>query len=160
MLRKWTTALKPGAPCLEGQWLHAGAAPRPLPLPRGQQQPSMSAGQGRADAKQVVTLLWQLTLDPTQEDTSRGKAQVKEGSCFQTHPSAIFLQVKCDHYWPADQDSLYYGDLILQMLSESVLPEWTIREFRICSVRPRNDPAGAPARAHLSREKACPGPFL
>ncbi|KAJ8783652.1 hypothetical protein J1605_008695 [Eschrichtius robustus] len=42
-------------------------------------------------------------------------------------------QVKCDHYWPADQDSLYYGDLILQMLSESVLPEWTIREFRICS---------------------------
>jgi len=43
-------------------------------------------------------------------------------------------RVKCDHYWPADQDSLYYGDLILQMLSESVLPEWTIREFRICSV--------------------------
>uniref|UniRef100_A0A673UPQ2 protein-tyrosine-phosphatase n=1 Tax=Suricata suricatta TaxID=37032 RepID=A0A673UPQ2_SURSU len=42
-------------------------------------------------------------------------------------------RVKCDHYWPADHDSLYYGDLILQMLSESVLPEWTIREFRICS---------------------------
>lgn len=42
-------------------------------------------------------------------------------------------RVKCDHYWPADQDSLYYGDLILQMLSESVLPEWTIREFKICS---------------------------
>ncbi|XP_036905344.1 receptor-type tyrosine-protein phosphatase beta isoform X1 [Sturnira hondurensis] len=42
-------------------------------------------------------------------------------------------RVKCDHYWPADQESLYYGDLILQVLSESVLPEWTIREFRICS---------------------------
>ncbi|XP_028934309.1 receptor-type tyrosine-protein phosphatase beta [Ornithorhynchus anatinus] len=42
-------------------------------------------------------------------------------------------RVKCDHYWPADQDSLYYGDLIVQMLSESVLPEWTIREFKICS---------------------------
>ncbi|XP_003798983.1 receptor-type tyrosine-protein phosphatase beta isoform X1 [Otolemur garnettii] len=42
-------------------------------------------------------------------------------------------RVKCDHYWPPDQDSLYYGDLILQMLSESVLPEWTIREFKICS---------------------------
>ncbi|XP_012575988.1 PREDICTED: receptor-type tyrosine-protein phosphatase beta isoform X2 [Condylura cristata] len=42
-------------------------------------------------------------------------------------------RVKCDNYWPGDQDSLYYGDLILQMLSESVLPEWTIREFRICS---------------------------
>ncbi|XP_026523510.1 receptor-type tyrosine-protein phosphatase beta isoform X1 [Notechis scutatus] len=42
-------------------------------------------------------------------------------------------RVKCDHYWPFDQDSLYYGDLIVQMLSESVLPEWTIREFKISS---------------------------
>ncbi|KAK2842858.1 hypothetical protein Q5P01_013058 [Channa striata] len=42
-------------------------------------------------------------------------------------------RVKCDHYWPFDQDPLYYGDLIVQMLSESVLPEWTIREFTICS---------------------------
>ncbi|XP_062989960.1 receptor-type tyrosine-protein phosphatase beta isoform X2 [Elgaria multicarinata webbii] len=42
-------------------------------------------------------------------------------------------RVKCDHYWPFDQDSLYYGDLIVQMLSESVLPEWTIREFKVCS---------------------------
>uniref|UniRef100_A0A7N9AYC2 Protein tyrosine phosphatase receptor type B n=1 Tax=Mastacembelus armatus TaxID=205130 RepID=A0A7N9AYC2_9TELE len=42
-------------------------------------------------------------------------------------------RVKCDHYWPFDQDPLYYGDLIVQMLSESVLPEWTIREFSICS---------------------------
>ncbi|CAN9498666.1 unnamed protein product [Ophioblennius macclurei] len=42
-------------------------------------------------------------------------------------------RVKCDHYWPLDQDPLYYGDLIVHMLSESVLPEWTIREFNICS---------------------------
>nr|XP_033491257.1 receptor-type tyrosine-protein phosphatase beta-like isoform X2 [Epinephelus lanceolatus] len=42
-------------------------------------------------------------------------------------------RVKCDHYWPFDHDPLYYGDLIVQMLSESVLPEWTIREFSICS---------------------------
>uniref|UniRef100_A0A8C9THW0 protein-tyrosine-phosphatase n=1 Tax=Scleropages formosus TaxID=113540 RepID=A0A8C9THW0_SCLFO len=42
-------------------------------------------------------------------------------------------RVKCDHYWPYDQDPLYYGDLIVQMQAESVLPEWTIREFTICS---------------------------
>uniref|UniRef100_A0A3B3ZWE5 protein-tyrosine-phosphatase n=1 Tax=Periophthalmus magnuspinnatus TaxID=409849 RepID=A0A3B3ZWE5_9GOBI len=42
-------------------------------------------------------------------------------------------RVKCDLYWPRDQEPLYYGDLIVQMSSESVLPEWTIREFRICS---------------------------
>ncbi|XP_032364750.1 receptor-type tyrosine-protein phosphatase beta [Etheostoma spectabile] len=46
-------------------------------------------------------------------------------------------RVKCDHYWPCDQDSLYYGDMIVQMLSESVLPEWTIREFNICSEEQR-----------------------
>lgn len=46
----------------------------------------------------------------------------------------MWLQVKCDQYWPADREPLYYGDLVLQMLSESILPEWTIREFRITSV--------------------------
>lgn len=50
---------------------------------------------------------------------------------------AVFLQqVKCDQYWPADREPLYYGDLVVQMLSESVLPEWTIREFKITSVPP------------------------
>ncbi|XP_029018669.1 receptor-type tyrosine-protein phosphatase beta [Betta splendens] len=44
-------------------------------------------------------------------------------------------RVKCDQYWPADKEPLYYGDLVIQMLSESVLPEWTIREFRITSER-------------------------
>ncbi|XP_053718746.1 receptor-type tyrosine-protein phosphatase beta [Synchiropus splendidus] len=44
-------------------------------------------------------------------------------------------RVKCDQYWPADREPLYYGDLVLQMLSESVLPEWTIREFRITAER-------------------------
>ncbi|XP_034382394.1 receptor-type tyrosine-protein phosphatase beta [Cyclopterus lumpus] len=42
-------------------------------------------------------------------------------------------RVKCDQYWPADREPLYYGDLVVQMLSESVLPEWTIREFKITS---------------------------
>ncbi|XP_015818255.3 receptor-type tyrosine-protein phosphatase beta [Nothobranchius furzeri] len=42
-------------------------------------------------------------------------------------------RVKCDQYWPPDKEPLYYGDLVLQMMSESVLPEWTIREFRITS---------------------------
>ncbi|XP_068162666.1 receptor-type tyrosine-protein phosphatase beta [Antennarius striatus] len=42
-------------------------------------------------------------------------------------------RVKCDPYWPAGRDPLYYGDLVVQTLSESVLPEWTIREFRISS---------------------------
>ncbi|XP_060758757.1 receptor-type tyrosine-protein phosphatase beta isoform X3 [Neoarius graeffei] len=38
---------------------------------------------------------------------------------------------KCDQYWPVDREPLYYGDLVVDMLSESVLSEWTIREFKI-----------------------------
>ncbi|XP_029350961.1 receptor-type tyrosine-protein phosphatase beta [Echeneis naucrates] len=49
-------------------------------------------------------------------------------------------RVKCDQYWPADREPLYYGDLVLQMLSESVLPEWTIREFKITSESSRSYP--------------------
>ncbi|XP_036432937.1 receptor-type tyrosine-protein phosphatase beta [Colossoma macropomum] len=40
-------------------------------------------------------------------------------------------RVKCDQYWPMDKEPLYYGDLVVHMLSESVLSEWTIREFKI-----------------------------
>lgn len=46
----------------------------------------------------------------------------------------VLPQVKCDQYWPADREPLYYGELVVHMLSESVLPEWTIREFKISSV--------------------------
>ncbi|XP_047431012.1 receptor-type tyrosine-protein phosphatase beta [Mugil cephalus] len=49
-------------------------------------------------------------------------------------------RVKCDQYWPPDREPLYYGDLVLQMMSESVLPEWTIREFRITSESSRSYP--------------------
>ncbi|XP_068442248.1 receptor-type tyrosine-protein phosphatase beta-like [Clinocottus analis] len=42
-------------------------------------------------------------------------------------------RVKCDQYWPAEREPLYYGDLVVQTLSESVLPEWTIRELKITS---------------------------
>ncbi|XP_061435028.1 LOW QUALITY PROTEIN: receptor-type tyrosine-protein phosphatase beta-like [Lethenteron reissneri] len=49
-------------------------------------------------------------------------------------------RVKCDHYWPFDQDPLYYGDLIVQMFSESVLPEWTLREFKIYTEDPSESP--------------------
>lgn len=45
-----------------------------------------------------------------------------------------FMQVKCDQYWPMEREPLYYGDLVVHMLSESVLSEWTIREFKISCV--------------------------
>ncbi|XP_050963599.1 receptor-type tyrosine-protein phosphatase beta [Labeo rohita] len=39
--------------------------------------------------------------------------------------------VKCDRYWPTDSEPLYYGDVVVQLLSEKILPEWTIRDFKI-----------------------------
>uniref|UniRef100_A0A672KPC9 protein-tyrosine-phosphatase n=1 Tax=Sinocyclocheilus grahami TaxID=75366 RepID=A0A672KPC9_SINGR len=42
--------------------------------------------------------------------------------------------VKCDRYWPIDSEPLYYGDVVVQLLAEKILPEWTIRDFKISCV--------------------------
>ncbi|XP_071943072.1 uncharacterized protein [Antedon mediterranea] len=40
-------------------------------------------------------------------------------------------RVKCDHYWPFDQDSTIYGNITVTMTAENAMPEWIIREFTI-----------------------------
>ncbi|NWU30450.1 PTPRJ phosphatase, partial [Dyaphorophyia castanea] len=39
-------------------------------------------------------------------------------------------RTKCEQYWP-DEQSKSYGDIIVTMVSEVVLPEWTIRDFTV-----------------------------
>ncbi|XP_073725516.1 receptor-type tyrosine-protein phosphatase beta [Misgurnus anguillicaudatus] len=39
--------------------------------------------------------------------------------------------VKCDRYWPPDNEPLCYGDIVVQMISEKIFPEWTVRDFKI-----------------------------
>ncbi|XP_067123483.1 tyrosine-protein phosphatase 10D-like isoform X2 [Centruroides vittatus] len=39
---------------------------------------------------------------------------------------------KCDHYWPFDMQSVYYGDIQVTILTESQYAHWTISEFKIC----------------------------
>lgn len=38
-------------------------------------------------------------------------------------------KVKCDHYWPFDNEPVEVGDLKLTMHDEEILPEWTTRQF-------------------------------
>ncbi|XP_026779225.3 receptor-type tyrosine-protein phosphatase O isoform X3 [Pangasianodon hypophthalmus] len=40
-------------------------------------------------------------------------------------------RVKCDHYWPFTDEPVSYGEITVEMLSESESPEWTIRNFRL-----------------------------
>ncbi|XP_070535370.1 receptor-type tyrosine-protein phosphatase beta-like isoform X4 [Ptychodera flava] len=40
-------------------------------------------------------------------------------------------RVKCDHYWPFDNEPVYYGDILVNIVDEKVLPEWTVRDFNI-----------------------------
>ncbi|CAL8323062.1 unnamed protein product [Lota lota] len=40
-------------------------------------------------------------------------------------------RVKCDHYWPFTDEPVMYGEISVEMLSESESPEWTIRNFRL-----------------------------
>ncbi|XP_056349685.1 receptor-type tyrosine-protein phosphatase eta-like isoform X1 [Oenanthe melanoleuca] len=39
-------------------------------------------------------------------------------------------RTKCEQYWP-DKQSKSYGDIIVTMVSEVALPEWTIRDFTV-----------------------------
>ncbi|NXR17961.1 PTPRJ phosphatase, partial [Cinclus mexicanus] len=39
-------------------------------------------------------------------------------------------RTKCEQYWP-DKQSKSYGDILVTMVSEVVLPEWTIRDFTV-----------------------------
>uniref|UniRef100_A0A4W5KWK0 Tyrosine-protein phosphatase domain-containing protein n=1 Tax=Hucho hucho TaxID=62062 RepID=A0A4W5KWK0_9TELE len=40
-------------------------------------------------------------------------------------------RVKCDHYWPFTDEPVAYGEISVEMLSETESPEWTIRNFRL-----------------------------
>ncbi|XP_073427183.1 receptor-type tyrosine-protein phosphatase H isoform X1 [Dendrobates tinctorius] len=46
-------------------------------------------------------------------------------------------RVKCDHYWPLDYTPCTYGDIAVTVTSETILSEWTIRDF---SIRRDNEP--------------------
>ncbi|KAL2102898.1 hypothetical protein ACEWY4_002066 [Coilia grayii] len=40
-------------------------------------------------------------------------------------------RVKCDHYWPFTDEPVGYGEITVEMLSESESPDWTVRNFRL-----------------------------
>ena len=37
--------------------------------------------------------------------------------------------MKCDHYWPFDEEPVELQDLTVTMTNEETLPNWTIRYF-------------------------------
>jgi len=48
----------------------------------------------------------------------------------------FFLQKKCEQYWPRDiNESLFYGDIVVHMESESHLPDFILRTFVLRLVR-------------------------
>lgn len=46
----------------------------------------------------------------------------------------VMLKIKCDKYWPADSEPLFYGDLQLKILNESISSDWHVREMHISLV--------------------------
>ncbi|XP_029968959.1 receptor-type tyrosine-protein phosphatase O isoform X2 [Salarias fasciatus] len=40
-------------------------------------------------------------------------------------------RVKCDHYWPFTDEPVMYGEISVEMLTETESPEWIIRKFRL-----------------------------
>ncbi|XP_052243600.1 tyrosine-protein phosphatase 10D-like isoform X2 [Dreissena polymorpha] len=38
---------------------------------------------------------------------------------------------RCDRYWPSGSEAVFYGDLQVAVLNETLFPDWTITEFRV-----------------------------
>lgn len=38
---------------------------------------------------------------------------------------------KCDQYWPQETDTVIYGDISVQFLSNSQYPDWIITDFLV-----------------------------
>ncbi|KAJ6654347.1 hypothetical protein lerEdw1_006940, partial [Lerista edwardsae] len=41
---------------------------------------------------------------------------------------------KCEHYWPLDYTPCVYGNITVSVVTETILPDWTIRDFRMKKV--------------------------
>ena len=44
------------------------------------------------------------------------------------------LQDKCNHYWPVDTKPMYYGDLKVEVLSESKSTDWVVTKLEVSMV--------------------------
>ncbi|KAM3923275.1 receptor-type tyrosine-protein phosphatase H isoform 2-T2 [Leptodactylus fuscus] len=40
-------------------------------------------------------------------------------------------RIKCEHYWPLDYTPCTYGDITVTVTSETILSEWTVRDFAV-----------------------------
>ncbi|XP_046394393.1 tyrosine-protein phosphatase 10D isoform X1 [Ischnura elegans] len=61
-------------------------------------------------------------------------------ACWESNSRAVVMltrciekgREKCDRYWPYDTQPVFYGDIQLTLLNESLYPDWNISEFRMC----------------------------
>jgi len=45
--------------------------------------------------------------------------------------SSCLFQEKCAQYWPADNESLFYGDVQVNLMSESSINYYVLRVFEV-----------------------------
>ena len=48
-------------------------------------------------------------------------------------PQADLLNLisQCFRYWPYDTQPVYYGDIQVTIMNESLFPDWNVTEFRM-----------------------------
>ncbi|XP_063762021.1 receptor-type tyrosine-protein phosphatase O isoform X2 [Eleginops maclovinus] len=70
-------------------------------------------------------------LPETRNDFWRMVLQQKSAIIVMLTQCSERRRVKCDHYWPFTDEPVMYGEVSVEMLSESEAPEWIIRKFRL-----------------------------
>lgn len=53
---------------------------------------------------------------------------------FEKFEIFVFFQEKCDQYWPESGDPVFYGDVQVAKMHETITPDWTVTEFKITLV--------------------------
>ncbi|XP_077565336.1 receptor-type tyrosine-protein phosphatase O isoform X2 [Stigmatopora nigra] len=70
-------------------------------------------------------------LPETRDDFWKMVLQQKSSIVVMLTQCSERRRVKCDHYWPFNDEPVTYGEIGVEMLSEKEAPEWTVRKFRL-----------------------------
>ncbi|KAL7977401.1 hypothetical protein Chor_009350 [Crotalus horridus] len=69
-----------------------------------------------------------------EDDHARVQLTLKPEDPYSDYINASYMPVKCEHYWPLDYTPCTYDDITVSVITETILPDWSVRDFCIKQV--------------------------